>query len=169
MKTPRKKGATLAVFVLIAVIAFTSTSVAGEACDRAFYFLYSLFFGHLHSHGHAYEVMHFVAEKGVHFGLFLALATLLIKGTPDARWRMPLVLLSGLGLSVASEFLQFFFPGRDPSVRDVLIDFGGTVFGVVLNMIIQQRSATTTSQLFQPGTSAAVIAPVTDENSQVYR
>lgn len=45
------------------------------------------------------------------------------------RYFLVYVLFFGLSAAVADEFIQFFIDGRGSSVRDVVIDFGGVVFG----------------------------------------
>jgi VanZ family protein len=65
---------------------------------------------------------------------FLILATLLWKAIKDVPGKIAVILLLGLMIGSASEFLQRFFPGRDPSVRDILINLGGTAIGVAINL-----------------------------------
>jgi len=36
--------------------------------------------------------------------------------------------------------LQRFFPGRDPALRDVLINVGGTALGVAASVLAAKRS-----------------------------
>ena len=43
------------------------------------------------------------------------------------RWSYTLA--TGFAIGIASELLQFVFPGRDPAVRDALINFAGTILG----------------------------------------
>ena len=45
------------------------------------------------------------------------------------RYFLIYVLFFGMSAAVADEFIQFFIDGRGSSVRDVVIDFGGVVFG----------------------------------------
>jgi VanZ family protein len=110
----------------IGVIFFSSTSIAARWCEQA----YSAFFQS--SHGGMNGWLHFLADKGFHVGLFLILAILLWKTIPDASWKVALILLFGLSIGSASEFLQSYFPDRDPAFRDVLINLGGTVAGVIV-------------------------------------
>jgi len=70
--------------------------------------------------------------------MFLVLGTLLwkaIKAIEDVRGKIAVILLMGLLIGTASEFLQRFFPGRDPSVRDILINLAGTAMGVAISLV----------------------------------
>jgi VanZ family protein len=84
-----------------------------------------------------------LADKSVHVSLFLVLALLLWRILPNAPWKIAAILVSGALVGSASEFLQRFFPGRDPAVRDVLINIGGTAIGAaVCLMWVKYRSRT---------------------------
>lgn len=85
---------------------------------------------HLQLDDSSYGLVHLLADKGVHVSLFFVLALLLWKTLPDAQWKIARILLLGAAVGSASEFLQSFFPGRDPALRDVLINLGGTAVGV---------------------------------------
>jgi VanZ family protein len=79
-----------------------------------------------------YSFFHLLADKGFHVTLFLVLAVLLWKALSPGPWKVARILILGAILGSASEFLQSFFPGRDPAVRDVLINIAGTAFGIAL-------------------------------------
>lgn len=117
----------------IAVILFSSTSLASEYSERAFSFLFgSGVRKHLPSDA-AFDRLHFIAEKGVHLTLFFVLGLLLWQVfTASRRRRVGLVVLAGLVVGSASELLQAFFPGRDPAIRDVLINVAGTALGALV-------------------------------------
>ncbi len=123
----------LAVAAWVGVIFFSSTSFAGKWCVRLFQLFSTKLFGQAASHS-SWSIVSFLAEKGVHVTLFLILATLLWKAIKDVPGKIAVILLLGLMIGSASEFLQRFFPGRDPSVRDILINLGGTAMGVALNL-----------------------------------
>lgn len=114
----------------IGVIFFSSTSLAAQWCETAFRFLSSIIFGHLGPDESSYGLIHLLADKGFHVGLFLVLALLLWQALPNAQRKIARIILFGAAVGSASEFLQRFFPGRDPAVRDVLINVAGTVVGV---------------------------------------
>ena len=108
---PISKPATPWLFATIAwigVIFFSSTSIAARWCEQA----YSAFF--YSSHGGTNDWLHFLADKGLHVSLFLILAILLWKTIPDGSWKIALILLFGLSIGSSSEFLQSYFPDRDP-------------------------------------------------------
>ncbi|MFL6350600.1 MAG: VanZ family protein [Bryobacteraceae bacterium] len=132
------------ILVLIAwvgVIFFSSTSLASQWCEQGFHFLSALMFNHLRPEDSSYGLIHLLADKGVHVSLFFVLAVLLWKILPNAEWKVGCILLLGAGVGSASEFLQSFFPGRDPAVRDVLINIAGTAVGVGASVVwIERRS-----------------------------
>ena len=90
----RNGNGLLCLVTLVFVIAFTSTSIGGDICDRIFYSVIA-FFG-VRAHGHGVGLLYFVAEKGVHFTLFLSLALLFLKLLPDTQWRIPAILAIAL-------------------------------------------------------------------------
>ena len=112
------------------LIMFSSTSLAAEYSERGFAWLYGSILGKL-SRSHAtFDRLHFVSEKGLHLTLFLVLGVLLSKLFTATRWRrLAEVVLLGLIVGSASEVLQRLFPGRDPAIRDVLINVAGTLLG----------------------------------------
>jgi VanZ family protein len=138
MKFSRISGRLLGLIALLGLLAFTSTSLAGEASDNFFHFLMALIFAHLRSR-RLLGIMHFTAEKSVHFVLFFVLATLLLKTMPESKCRTLRILSLALLTGIFSELLQFLFPGRDPSVRDVLIDFCGSVSGILWSAVFRRR------------------------------
>ena len=120
----------MGVIVWIGVIFFSSTSLASQWCEEAFRFLSSIIFSHLRPYDSSYGIIHLLADKSVHVGLFLVLALLLWQALPQADWKIARIILFGAAVGSASEFLQRFFPGRDPAVRDVLINVAGTAVGI---------------------------------------
>jgi VanZ family protein len=118
------------VLVWIGVIFFSSTSLASEWSEQAFRFLSVMIFSHLRADESSYGLIHLLADKSVHVGLFLVLALLLWQALPSAEWKIARIILFGAAVGSASEFLQRFFPGRDPAVRDVLINVAGTAVGI---------------------------------------
>ncbi|MBV9157526.1 MAG: VanZ family protein [Acidobacteriaceae bacterium] len=126
----------IAVVIWVGTIFFSSTSMAAEWCEQAFNYVVRLIFGNWPSDQPSYGLFHFIADKGFHVALFLILAVLLWKAIPAGRWKIATIVLFGAFIGSCSEFLQRFFPGRDPAVRDVLINVGGTVVGVVVSLLV---------------------------------
>jgi len=124
----------------IGAIFFSSTTLASQWCEAAFTKLSDLLFGS--SHGYpSYNVIHLIADKSVHVVLFLVLGVLLWRALPPTPRKWAIILGAGLFVGSCSEFLQRFFPGRDPAVRDVFINLGGTGLGVVLCLMLARRPA----------------------------
>jgi VanZ family protein len=140
MNISRINGRLLVLIAHLGLIAFTSTSLAGEASENFFHFLMALLFGQVRSR-RLPGVVHFTAEKSVHFVLFFVLATLLLKTMPRLKWRTLSILSLTLLMGIVSELLQFLFPGRDPSIRDVLIDFCGSISGILWSSAFRQGVA----------------------------
>lgn len=113
------------------MIFFSSTSIAAEWCERAFHFLVGIIFGGLRNVP-SLGLIHLLADKGFHVALFLVLAVLLWNAVPNMPRKIAVILVCGALVGSASEFLQRFFPGRDPAIRDVLINIAGTALGVWL-------------------------------------
>ncbi len=86
------------------------------------------------------ELLHTVVRKLAHFTEFAGLAffaTLLLLQL-SGTWRthaMAYVLFGTLLSAVIDEFIQS-FTGRGPSVRDVVIDFGGALFGIAVTLLL---------------------------------
>lgn len=124
----------------IGVIFFSCTSLAGE-WSEALYSEVSGWFGSS-SQLQGSETLHFIAEKGVHFTLFFILAVLLWNALPGRRWpRFMAILAIALLIGCCSEFLQRFFPGRDPAIRDVLINFGSAAAGACVSIAFTSAEA----------------------------
>ncbi len=132
----------LAVAAWISVIFFSSTSLASQLCEELFRWLSALLFARLPPTDPSYGVLHLLADKGLHVTMFLVLALLLWKAYSSKPGKVWLILLTGLIVGSCSEFLQRFFPGRDPAVRDVLINLGGTALGVSLVLFVSRLRST---------------------------
>jgi VanZ family protein len=145
----------LAVIAWIGVIFFSSTSLASQWCEEAFSAVSALLFGGLRSQAFSYDLIHLLADKGFHVMLFLVLAALLWRAIPSARWKWAIILIAGLFIGSCSEFLQRFFPGRDPAVRDVLINLGGTALGLVACLMLARRTSDSLFGKAEPLTVAA--------------
>ena len=121
-----------ATLLWIAVIFFSSTSLAGRSCEHLFGFLVATYFKSLRPHIGFYQPLHLVAEKSVHVCLFLVLAALLAKALPNQLRKFGLILSIGLVIGSCSEYLQSFFPGRDPALRDVCLNAAATALGAAI-------------------------------------
>ena len=119
----------------IGVIFFSSTSLAGQSSEEAFSAL-SHFVIQLQPGTSSYNVAHLLADKGVHIGLFAVFAVLLWGALASANRKIAWILLIGAFIGSCSELLQNFFPGRDPAIRDVFINIGGTALGVIFRIAI---------------------------------
>jgi VanZ family protein len=64
------------------------------------------------------------------------LAVLLWQALRHSEKKIWFILLSGAAVGSCSEFLQRFFPGRDPAIRDVLINIGGTAIGIAFCIVV---------------------------------
>ncbi len=119
-----------AAFVWIGVIFFSSTTLASGWAEESFSVLSATFLGNLQPHSASYGIIHLLADKGFHVALFCVLAVLLWQALRHSEKKVWVILLSGAVVGSCSEFLQRFFPGRDPAIRDVLINIGGTTIGI---------------------------------------
>lgn len=122
----------------IGVIFFSSTSLAGKSSERAFSALSQLLLQQLQPGTSSYNTVHFLADKSVHITLFAILAVLLWSAIGDAARKIVWILLIGAFVGACSELLQNFFPGRDPAIRDVLINIGGTAAGVLFRIAVSK-------------------------------
>jgi VanZ family protein len=123
----------------VGVIFFSSTSLASQWCERAFAFLSELLLGRKVVQQPSFDLVHLLADKGLHVAMFLILAMLLWRALPAGPFRAWQILVLGLIVGSCSEFLQRFFPGRDPAIRDVLINLGGTALGVASSSLAASR------------------------------
>ncbi|HEX3685188.1 MAG TPA: VanZ family protein [Bryobacteraceae bacterium] len=130
-----------AVLGWIFVIFFSSTSLAAAWADAAFEFLAGFFWGEMRRDSGSYGLIHLLADKSFHVALFCVLAILLWKALAPGSGKIPAILLVGAVVGSCSEILQAFFPGRDPALRDVLINIVGTALGTLLSMVVSKASA----------------------------
>jgi VanZ family protein len=125
-----------AVVAWIGVIFFSSTSLASKWAESTFSFLSRELLRRLGPNSSSYGIVHLLADKGFHVSLFLILAILLwitLGKNTNKVWQ---ILGTGFVIGSCSEFLQRFFPDRDPAIRDVLINFGGTTLGVLVCLVL---------------------------------
>ncbi len=116
----------------VCIILFSSTSLALRLAEELFDVLSRLFFGGMQQNSSSYGIIHLLADKGFHVALFCVLALLLWQALQDAAKKPWMIIVCGAVVGSSSEFLQRFFPDRDPAIRDVLINVGGTALGILL-------------------------------------
>jgi VanZ family protein len=126
----------------VGVILLSSTSWVGGALDQAFSHFFATHLRHFDKYDvyHEYHV-HFLAEKNFHVLIFVVLAILLWRILPDSPNKAGLVFLSGAVIGCCSELAQCLFPGRDPTVRDALLNMVGTGIGTIFNFSRPKLSA----------------------------
>ena len=90
--------------------------------------------------GGEFPLTHKEFRKLAHFIEFSALGFMLVMTTRSFTARVAknlcAPLFAGLMVSVIDETIQLYYPGRSGEVRDVLIDFSGVLFGVILALIV---------------------------------
>jgi VanZ family protein len=124
----------IAVIGWTALIFFSSTSLAGRLSEQAFDTLSTLLFQGWHSAPGLYHPVHLLADKGVHVSLFAIFAVLLWNALPNSPHKLGYVILAGTVVGCCSEFLQQFFPERDPALRDVCINAAATALGALMSL-----------------------------------
>lgn len=120
----------------ISIILFSSTAIARRWSERAFKSLAAISSPHRPPSGTSYDLVHFFAEKCVHVGLFLVFAILLTNALPRSHRKIRFILMIGTVVGSTSELLQRFFPGRDPTVRDVCINIAATAVGALISHFV---------------------------------
>jgi VanZ family protein len=133
-----RKGTALggALLAWVAIIFFSSTSLAGKVSDSA---LARFVVAHIRPYD-IYDLYHrchvlFLAEKNVHLTMFIVLSLLVWRILPDMPRKPGIVFLCGTLIGCCSEVAQCFFPGRDPAVRDVMINALGAGIGTVISVV----------------------------------
>ena len=117
----------IAVAAWIGVIFFSSTNLAQQWAE-AFWQLLSAQSSVSHPQ---HSIFYLLLDKGFHVSMFFVLALLLCRTLPESRRQDFAVIICGSVVGSCSEFLQRFFPGRDPALRDVFINISGTVLGLI--------------------------------------
>jgi VanZ family protein len=143
---PLVNGWIWAAVAWICVIFYSSTSLALMQCVTAFHLVMGVLFHGLHPTDGPFDILQLIADKGLHVTLFAIFGILLWKALAPVRPKPLLILGIGLCVGSASEFLQSFFPDRDPALRDVLINVCGTGIGVFIS-IAYTRFVTGASRL----------------------
>jgi VanZ family protein len=113
----------------IGVVLFSSTSTAAYWCETAYNNVSRFLFGAVDQKP-GFDILHLLADKGFHVMLFFVFAVLLWNSVAAVSGKPWKVILAGAFLGSCSEYLQSFFPDRDPAIRDVCINTAGTALGV---------------------------------------
>jgi VanZ family protein len=126
----------LCVIITVVAIALSCTDAVGRWGGRSFDLGFRWLLAASNSED-MYWTVRFIAEKSIHLTLFTGLSVALWICGKRLRRRTTYSLIGGLALGVCSELFQSLFPTRDPSVRDVLINWSGIVIGLSLIHIVQ--------------------------------
>ncbi len=111
------KARIIEIFANVGLVFFSSTRYAADACEYA----YRFYRGAIGLPGGSW--LHLIADKGIHFTLFFSLGMILYLAAGGTRLQR-LVWVAAICLAVGSlsEVVQSFFPGRDPSVADTILN-----------------------------------------------
>ncbi len=126
----------------VGLIFFSSTSLASEWAEQTYGFVSAALLNRPAMNVPSDYLLHLLADKGFHVSLFCVLAVLLWLALDHAVRKPWLIVICGAVVGSMSEFLQRFFPGRDPALRDVLINIGGTALGTAICLAVVKRRAT---------------------------
>lgn len=142
MLSGRKKWLAATVFWM-GLIFFSSTSLAARMSEDLYDYLSLELFPSLMDMATGDHALHFLAEKSVHVTLFLLFGFLvahLVNGSPARR--VGKIALAGLIVGSCSEYLQSFFPGRDPAIRDVILNTTCATLGGLATVLWSRRKKT---------------------------
>ena len=88
--------------------------------------------------------IHFILRKCAHAGEYAVLGLLLLRAVPvitNFKQSIPILYLSVLGVclfvAATDEFHQTFVVSRGASVRDIMIDGGGAILGLLIGSIFR--------------------------------
>lgn len=75
----------------------------------------------------------FVVRKTAHFTVYATLGILTYMAVCISKFKFPYLIASVICLAyaVSDEFHQYFVPGRSCELRDICIDFSGSVTGII--------------------------------------
>jgi glycopeptide antibiotics resistance protein len=138
-------GLKLTALAWLSLILFSSTSIGGTWAEASFRAVASRFLSGLHIGEPSYAMANFAAEKCFHLAAFAVFAMLIWMVVPDVPWKLYAILAVGIIVGTTSELLQSFFPGRDPAMRDVVINCIGTIVGATLSLAFSRKANRMTS------------------------
>ncbi|HEY7212332.1 MAG TPA: VanZ family protein [Bryobacteraceae bacterium] len=142
----------------VGIIFFSSTSLASKWAEAFFNSFSSEFLQSLRNNSSSLGIIHLFADKGFHVMLFCVLALLLWLALGNMNNKGWIILASGFTIGSISEFLQSFFPDRDPALRDVVINTTGTALGIVL-CLLADRVRIRRHTVLQPETHVTSNSP----------
>jgi VanZ family protein len=94
--------------------------------------------------------IHFIVRKCAHVGEYAVLGLLLLRGATlmtNSKWSIPILYLSVLAVcllvAATDEFHQTFVASRGASVRDIMIDSGGAILGLLIGSIFRMSRSIT--------------------------
>jgi len=70
--------------------------------------------------------------------MFAILAVLLDRALLGSNRKFAIIVGIGFLVGCCSEYLQSFFPGRDPAITDVIINTFGTALGAAFGLLLEQ-------------------------------
>ncbi|MGB9473740.1 MAG: VanZ family protein [Candidatus Udaeobacter sp.] len=93
--------------------------------------------------------VHFFIRKFAHVGEYAILALLLFRAAicvTNLKWSMSILCVSiwsiCLVVAATDEFHQTFVRSRGPSVRDIMIDSGGAIVGLLVGAVLAKKRST---------------------------
>ncbi len=103
--------------------------------------------------------VHFFIRKFAHVGEYAILALLLFRAAicvTNLKWSMSILCVSiwsiCLVVAATDEFHQTFVRSRGPSVRDIMIDSGGAIVGLLVGAVLTKKRSTKVRQNGQRAT-----------------
>lgn len=93
--------------------------------------------------------VHFFIRKCAHMGEYAILALLLFRAAiciTNHKWSMSILCMSIWSICVfvaaTDEFHQTFVRSRGPSIRDIMIDSGGAIVGLLVGAVLVKKRST---------------------------
>jgi VanZ family protein len=104
--------------------------------------------------------IHFILRKCAHVGEYAVLGLLLLRAATlmtNFRRSIPILYVSVLGVSlfvaITDEFHQTFVASRGPSMRDIMIDSGGAILGLLIGAVLARKRSTKLGQIVRRATN----------------
>lgn len=89
------------------------------------------------------DIFNSVLRTFAHFSLYFVLGILIINSLQNYNYRLNDIFITifiGVVYAVSDEIHQYFVPGRAAQIFDIMIDFIGILFGIIVYKIIIIRS-----------------------------
>lgn len=104
--------------------------------------------------------IHFIVRKCTHVGEYAILALLLLRAATlmtNSKRSIPILYLSVLSVclivAATDEFHQTFVASRGPSMRDIMIDSGGAILGLLIGAVLARKRSTKLGQIVRRATN----------------